>query len=73
VGGFLCFSNLIPQHLRVITGVAVSSGAIHNCVLSSHIAAAEVFILFIFSAAHTHTHTHTHTSNHIDVSSQHIF
>lgn len=73
---FLCSSYLIPQHLRVITGVAVSSGAIHNCVLSSHAAAAKVFTFLFISLCSTHitpTQTNTPTHNHIDVSSQHFF
>jgi len=62
-GGMVDSSISISQHLRVIIEVAISSGEIHDCVLSSHFATAEVFtFLFIFSVAHTQTHIITHMS-----------
>lgn len=62
---FLCFSNSISQHLRVIATVAVSSGAIHNCIPSFHIAVAEVCTFFFF-LQHTHnTHTHKQMNTHV--------
>lgn len=64
-GLLLCSSISIPQHLRIIAGAAVSSGAIHNCVLSSHIALAEVCIyLFIYFLCGTHIHPHKYIRTH---------